>query len=124
MTTDYSGYITIEDYRAIQGKRGNKFNARKVQMDGHTFDSQMEARRYRTLVLMEQAGEILGLRVHVAYQLVVKGVRVCRYEADFVYFEGGREIVEDVKGHRTREYIIKRKLMKAIHGIDIREVQA
>lgn len=48
--------------------------------------------------------------------------RECAYYADFVYFENGERIVEDVKGVRTEAYKIKRKLMRWIHGIEIREV--
>lgn len=48
--------------------------------------------------------------------------RECSYKADFVYTEGGETVVEDVKGYRTKEYIIKRKLMLHVYGIRIREI--
>ena len=117
--------ITAAEYQALIAQRGNKYNARKVQgIDGQTFDSQAEARRYAQLTTLQEAGFITRLRVHPLYRLKVNGVLVCKYEGDFAYFEGGREVVEDVKGVRTRVYVMKRKLMKAIHGIEIREVEA
>lgn len=48
--------------------------------------------------------------------------RECSYKADFMYEENGKSVVEDVKGFRTKEYIIKRKLMLYQYGIRISEV--
>ena len=48
--------------------------------------------------------------------------RACSYIADFVYMERGEKVVEDVKGVKTKDYIIKRKLMLFIHGIKVREI--
>jgi hypothetical protein len=59
----------------------------------------------------------------VSYKLEINGILICTYIADLVYWRTGKpkEIVEDVKGVRTPEYKIKKKLMKAIYGIDIFE---
>lgn len=96
------------------------------------FDSQKEARRYDRLTLRQQAGEIHDLRLQVDFTLQEaytdqegRRVRAIRYRADFTYRErDGRLVVEDVKSKptRTREYLIKRKLMKERRGIDITEV--
>ena len=96
------------------------------------FDSQTEARRYDHLTLRQQAGEIHDLRLQVDFTLQEaytdqegRRVRAIRYRADFTYRErDGRLVVEDVKSKptRTREYLIKRKLMKERRGIDITEV--
>ncbi len=96
------------------------------------FDSQKEARRYDHLILRQQAGEIRDLRLQVDFTLQEaytdpegRRVRAIRYRADFTYRErDGRLVVEDVKSKptRTREYLIKRKLMKERRGIDITEV--
>lgn len=102
----------------------NKYNARKAQEDGYTFDSLMEQRRYRELKLLQQAGLITGLEVHPRYPLIVNGVKVCVYEADFRYTQNGRQVVEDAKGVKTDVYKLKRKLMRAVHGIEIVETQA
>ena len=96
------------------------------------FDSPKEARRYDHLTLRQQAGEIHDLRLQVDFTLQEaytdqegRRVRAIRYRADFTYRErDGRLVVEDVKSKptRTREYLIKRKLMKERRGIDITEV--
>lgn len=103
----------------------HKYNAVKTTIDGITFDSKAESRRFTELNLLQQAGEICGLRVHVPYEIRVNNQLICKYIADFVYYEGaeiqyGREIVEDVKGVRTAAFNLKARLMKAVHGIDIR----
>lgn len=120
--------------------RNNKYHARKVTVDGIVFDSQKEASRYKVLKLMQRAGKITGLMRQVEFVLIpaqrgeiwsdkkhkfVSRVieRKCSYYADFVYSdENGNTVVEDTKGMRTPEYVIKRKLMLEQYGIRIREV--
>lgn len=100
-------------------------NIKTRSPDGKLFDSKKEARRYSELRMLERAGEISNLRCQVAYILIPaqRGERECKYIADFVYRENGCETdtVEDCKGKRTRDYIIKRKLMLWVHGIKIKE---
>lgn len=107
----------------------NKYNARKVTLCGETFDSQRECNRYCELAMLQKAGAISGLQRQVRYELIpaqkIGGKTVERataYIADFVYDEDGRTVVEDVKGVRTPEYKIKRKLMLWRNGIRVREV--
>ena len=106
----------------------NKYHAKKVTVDGITFDSQKEARRWCELRLLERAGQIGNLRRQVKYVLIpsqkIDGKvveRECSYVADFCYFCRGELIVEDTKGLRTDAYVIKRKLMLERHGIRIKE---
>lgn len=108
-----------------------KYNNKKVTVSGQVFDSKKEANRYKELLLLEKAGAIKDLRMQVKFTLIPaqryeatgKVVeRECSYKADFVYEEDGKTVVEDVKGFRTKEYIIKRKLMLWRYGIRIREV--
>jgi hypothetical protein len=103
------------------GRRA-KFGNRKTVVDGITFDSKAEAARYGVLKILQAAGVVANLRLQVPYVLTVNGVKVCRYVADFVYVLDGREVVEDVKGVKTREYSLKRKLMLAVFGIEIQEI--
>ncbi|CAG0947548.1 hypothetical protein ANRL1_04256 [Anaerolineae bacterium] len=93
-------------------------------MDGYTFDSLSEARRYGELKIEELAGNISALKVHPRFCLDVNGVHVCDYEADFTYCRNGRFVVEDVKSTATvtRLYRVKKKLMLAVLGITIQEV--
>lgn len=119
-----------------------KYNAKKIQYHGITFDSKKEYRRFLELEAMEKAGIIKNLERQVKYILIPaqrepdtigsrggikKGKlieRECSYYADFVYIvtETGEKVVEDVKGMRTPEYKIKRKLMLFIHKIKIKEI--
>lgn len=106
-----------------------KYHSRKVTVDGITFDSRKEARRYCELSLLARAGEVTDLQRQVKFELIpsqrIDGKvveRPCAYVADFVYKQGGKTIVEDTKGFRTADYIIKRKLMLWVHGIRIQEV--
>ena len=106
-----------------------KYKNRKLTIDGEVFDSQKEARRYEELALLQRAGQISDLKRQVRYELIptqrIGGKVVeksCVYIADFVYTENDETVVEDTKGFRTKDYIIKRKLMLHVHGIRIREV--
>lgn len=85
------------------------------------FHSKKEERRFGELALLEMAGKIRGLQTQVRFRIDIQGVHVCYYVADFVYHENGAEVVEDVKGYRTAVYKLKAKLMKAVHGITIKE---
>lgn len=108
-----------------------KYKNNRATVDGETFDSKKEAKRYQELLLCQKAGWISNLRRQVTFQLVptqkteTKTERAVTYVADFVYTDTqGREIVEDVKSAITKKlpaYIIKRKLMLWIHGVEVRE---
>lgn len=106
----------------------NKYHAKKITVDGMTFDSRKEYKRWVELLLLEKAGVIEGLQRQVTFVLLPsqKGggrtERPVKYVADFTYQENGKTVVEDTKGMKTKDYIIKRKLMKYIHGITIKEV--
>ena len=106
----------------------NKYHSNKITIDGETFDSRREAKRWEELKLLERAGEIQDLRRQVKFELIpsqkVNGKvaeRACTYVADFVYTENGNTVVEDSKGFRTDTYKIKRKLMLYVHNVQIRE---
>lgn len=107
----------------------NKYRNKKTVVNGITFDSQKEAKRYGELMLLERAGEIFGLKTQVKFQLLPSqkgGIRTERplsYVADFTYWQKDKPsmIIEDVKGKRTAEYVIKRKLMKQA-GYEITEI--
>lgn len=104
----------------------NKFGAKKTEVDGITFASKAEARRYGHLKLLAKIGEIADLEMQPAFDLKVNGQLVCRYVADFRYrvVATGAVVVEDVKSQPTRtpEYRIKKKLMAAVHNIEVVEV--
>ena len=106
-----------------------KYGNRKITKDGITFDSMKEYKRFCELSLLEKAGEITDLQRQVKFMLIpsqkIDGKVVERpvnYIADFVYWENGQMVVEDTKGFKTKDYILKRKMMLHVHGIRIREV--
>jgi hypothetical protein len=101
--------------------RRSKYGNRKTVVDGFKFDSQAEATRYSVLKILQASGLISGLRLQVPYQINVNGKKICRYVADFVYIEDGKEVVEDVKGMKTPVYNLKKKLMEAVFGVVILE---
>jgi len=106
-------------------RTANKFNAVSVDADGEHFDSISEYGRYKDLKLLERAREIRDLKVKPVFKFEISGILVCSYEADYSYMEGktGQLVVEDVKGVRTAVFIIKKKLMKALYGIEVKEIK-
>ena len=125
----------------------NKYKNRKTRTsDGILHDSIIESQRWCELKLLERAGKIKDLKRQVEYELIpaqyetyerygkngqrlkdgVKLIerKVC-YVADFVYVdtETGEVIVEDTKGVKTKDYIIKRKLMLQVHKIRIKQIE-
>ena len=123
-------------------KSGSKYHSQKVSIAQEIFDSKKEARRWLELKNMESHGLISGLQRQKKFVLVpaqyepdtkgprggkIKGKlleREVAYYADFVYFDEQEKdfVIEDTKGVRTAEYIIKRKLMLWLNGYQIREV--
>lgn len=119
----------------------SKYHNKKIKVDGMEFDSQKEYRRWCELNLLERAGKIQKLQRQVVFELVpaqyekverygkrgrlVDGVKcvehAVKYVADFVYIQDGKKVVEDTKGCKARDYIIKRKLMRYLKGIKILE---
>ncbi|MBQ1779170.1 MAG: DUF1064 domain-containing protein [Acidaminococcaceae bacterium] len=118
--------------RNAPGISRNKYGAKKCQLDNITFDSIAEARRWQELRYLTRAGIIKDVRRQVPFVLIPAQKdetgrvieRAVVYRADFVYTEDGKTVVEDVKSEatKTREYIIKRKLMLYMCGIRIKEV--
>lgn len=124
----------------------SKYHSRKITKDGEVFDSVKEYRRWCELKLLEKAGKITDLERQVKFELIpaqrIEGKvveRACNYIADFAYmlpthgcetdeegnlvfWDGFEPVVEDTKGFKTKDYIIKRKLMLWVHGIKIHEV--
>jgi len=102
-----------------------KFGNHKTVVDGMTFDSKKEARRYCELRMLERGKRITGLALQPRFDFVINGVKIGYYKADFSYVENGACVVEDVKSEFTKKlpvYRLKRKLMQAVHGIEIKEV--
>lgn len=103
-----------------KGKK-HKYNAQQTIFEGIKFPSKGEAEKWAELRILEKGRAIKNLKRQVPYEIKVNGVLICKYVADFVYEEAGKKIVEDKKGYQTPEYKLKKKLMAAVHGIEIRE---
>jgi len=104
-----------------RSSKSSKYKAVKTIIDGIKFDSKKEAQRYLELKTLQSLNYITGLQLQVKYDLIVNKIKICKYIADFKYFEKGSVIVEDCKGVLTPIYKLKKKLMKAIYNIDILE---
>lgn len=107
----------------------SKYRNKKVYWNDNTYDSKKEARRHAELLLLQSAGQITDLETQVKFELLpsqrIDGKVVERpvaYVADFVYKQDGKTVVEDTKGFRTKDYILKRKMMLFFHGIRITEI--
>jgi hypothetical protein len=111
--------------RQWRHRLGQSTATRRSSIDGKKFDSKAEGARYVELKRLQEGGVISGLRTQEEFALPVNGVLVCKYLADFCYVDSdGNRVVEDVKGGPvTQVYAIKKKLMKAIHGIEIKELR-
>jgi len=105
-------------------RRPNKYFAKKTVAMGLKFDSKWEAERWGQLKSMERAGIVTQLERQIRYDLTINDVKICSYIADFRYLleeENGlfNLVVEDAKGILTPEFKLKKKLMKAIHNIEL-----
>lgn len=134
--------MNVEEYKKMLQEENSKYSNKKITMDGETFDSLKEHRRFCELRLLQRAGKIKDLKRQVKFVLIptqrepdkigvrggVKKGRIieqeCAYIADFTYYytDSGDYVVEDTKGCRTKDYIIKRKLMLYMNGIRIQEI--
>jgi len=113
----------------------SKYKNKKVQLDGHKFDSEAEAKHYWfTLKPRLDANEITNLQFQPQFLVTIKGRKICTYKADFSYFDSqakgpdgqcGALIVEDVKGYKTDVYRLKKKMVEAAFpGTLISEISA
>ena len=115
-------------HKKLPWKKKNKYHAVKCICEGMTFDSQAEAHRWLELRMLQRAGMITGLTRQTTFDLIPgatihgKKVQGIKYRADFVYYENGEMVVEDVKGYKTKEYELKKKMMLLLLGIEIKEV--
>lgn len=122
------------------GRYGSKYGNKKITIDNITFDSTGEGLRYKELKLLAKTGQITDLQLQKKFIIVPEirepdtvgprgGVKkgkliqsAAYYVADFVYYDkNGKLVVEDFKGFKTDLYKLKKKLMKYIYGIDIKE---
>ena len=106
--------------------KASKYHNRKTTYQGVRFDSQKEAKRYQELQWMQQAGLIQDLECQPRYDLIVNGHKLGFYRGDFRYKDVATDsvILEDVKSPvtKTAVYMLKKKLVKALYDVEIKEV--
>lgn len=109
----------------------NKFNAKKVIIDGIKFDSTKEGNYYKRLKLQQKAvnpaERVVDIKLQVRYDIVVNEKKICFYKLDFqVTYADGRKEYVDVKGHKKgaayQNFRLKKKLVEALYNISITEV--
>lgn len=112
-------HITLEEYKQLHQKGNSKYKAKKTSIDGHSFDSLKEANYYEELKLRLRVGEIRGFCIQPTFILAPN----LKYKADFIVFnnDGTSEIV-DVKGMKTKEYSVKKKVFEDKFNLKIKEV--
>ena len=112
-------HITLEEYKQLQQKGKSKYGAKKTSIDGHSFDSLKEADYYAELKIRLRAGQIRGFCLQPTFILAPN----LKYRADFIVFNnnGTSEII-DVKGMKTKEYIVKKKVFEDKFNLKIKEV--
>ena len=106
----------------IEAMAYNKYKAVKVNIDGITFDSKAEAHRYSELKIMQAGRLIYDLELQPEFHHMINGQKMFTYRADFKYIEHGRDVIEDVKGVCTPIFNLKRRIIQAEFGIEIRMV--
>ena len=99
----------------------SKYRAIKTTIDNIVFDSKREAQRYSELKLLFRAGQIQNLELQTPLDFIIEGKKIFTYRPDFIYFENGQRIIEDVKGMRTPVYRLKKKLIEAQLKVQIKE---
>ena len=124
-----SGRMSAAEFRANREadvtERPSKYRNKKTTVDGVKFDSKREAEFYSSLKQLERAGQVYEVELQKPYALTVNGQLVCTYKADFAFYDAiqKRNRVVDVKGVATKDFVIKKKLMRAVFGIDVEVVR-
>ena len=113
--------MNLAEYHQSMNKGRNKYGAVKTEYNGVIYASRAEANRASELYALERAGVIRNIVRQRKYPIIINGIKVFTYLADFNYFdiEKDREVVEDVKGVRTAMFNLKKKCVEASYGIEI-----
>lgn len=103
-----------------QFQKKTKYNSKRVNVDGMTFDSKLEAKYYGTLKLLKKSGELIFFLRQVPFDLPGN----VKYRVDFVEFwKDGTIKFVDVKGYKTKDFIMKKKMVEDLYPITIEVVK-
>jgi len=116
--------MTPDEYNQLlkaSKNKSNKYGAKRAKVDGITFASKAEAKRYGDLMNLQRGKQISGLETHPKYSINIDGHHICVVELDFRYLDliTGKVVVEDVKGKDNALSKLKRKLVTACHSIEV-----
>lgn len=119
---------TKRTYNFTRRRSTHKYGAKVTYVDDIRFASKLEAERYSYLKTLERAGSIRDLKLQPRYKIHVNGEMICTYVGDFEYEKEVKDgewifVLEDTKGVETPEFKLKKKLVKAVHGIEINVVK-
>lgn len=116
--------LTVEDWKRSEGgKKTNKYGNKKTEYSGRLYDSKKEANRAAELDVLVRGGVVRNWQAQPRFHFQYGGVKICSYVADFrVEYTDGTVDIEDVKGYKTDVYKLKKKMMKAFYGIEIKEL--
>ena len=105
----------------LKSEKKNKYSAERAVVDNVKFDSRREAHRYSELKLLLRANEIVDLKLHPVFAIVVKDKLICNVELDFSYFDSRDKSYhhEDVKGRDNPMSKLKRRLVEVVYGIKV-----
>lgn len=118
--------MTAAEFQAQAGKSRSKYGNKKTVLDGIRFDSKAEAAYYAQLKMREKAGEVTAVELQRPFPLLSPtGELMATYKADFAFWDNreGRFRVIDVKGFETKEFRLKRKMMRGLLGIEVEIVK-
>lgn len=122
--------LTGEEWAKLSGSpaQQSKYRNKKVSFLGEQFDSKKELDYWLVLRDREKRGVIIDLKRQVSFEIqpafvtpAGEKIKAITYKADFVYYDTDGRHVIDVKGYKTKEYILKKKLL-AYRGVYIEEV--
>jgi len=117
--------MTPDEYKSLPRPKKSKFKNIRTEIDGIKFQSKREGAYYSQLKIREKAGEVYDVKLQNRHALTINGQLICTYVSDFEFYDQieKRHRVVDVKGVRTPEFNLKKKLMKAILGIEVEIVK-
>lgn len=111
------------DTRNVVAPKRNKYGAVRKEVDGHVFHSTAEAKRYIYLRSLEQQRVIRGLQVQYDMPYYIHEELIFTYIADFRYFQNDTWVIEDVKGHKTDVYKLKKRIIEKVYDCTIIEIK-
>lgn len=119
--------LSRSEAKAILSKpKRSKYGAEPVVIDGMRFHSKREGAYYSELKLREKAGEVSGIETQRKFGIIMAGVLIGNYLADFCFIDHSQDSrlrVIDVKGHDTPLSRFKRKCVEAFYQIQVEVVR-